>query len=532
MSQYSEALERAWELWDGDPEKARQLAEEITPEALDPGDRGILLWLKGVMEMEKGEASAAIALLWESSALLGSVYIEGKSPDDGRVWANMLERAGSELQDADENASAWEFYHKALQLNQELAGKRTIEDVVSEQEDLVSSFVSVSSALENDEAALPWCKALIKHLEGRLDDQSDRDDWVTLSFYTGVAAKGRQAVGDVEGELAWRRKEVGLDRKLGLNPCDYQGSDFFTGSLFALGHRLETVARFGDAIPVYQELVEAHRRRLLDGRDLLAGALSYTARMLRKLGREEELAGLLPELLDLSRGVAEERGTEDDLINHWENLDEAAGCRRRMGDIRLAAENYREAIAVISPVASKKNILLESWVNLAECLSELGEQEDSLAAYQEAIALDRFFVGDDRLPGDLWNLAVHCLAAAELHEEIGRHDEADVLYAEYLRLFREIYEGDGGPDDAWDLAVALKNRAKFLLAAGRAEQAVQLALEAVPHGIASRPSRETDEDWDYYRSLFLTLAEVFSAAGLDKESEACAQEAAYVPPEG
>jgi tetratricopeptide (TPR) repeat protein/predicted Ser/Thr protein kinase len=150
-----------------------------------------------------------------------------------------------------------------------------------------------------------------------------------------------------------------------------------------------------------------------------------------------------------------------------DTLDEAmvlhnvAETLRHLGRPEDAIASAREAARINRARAGKSHSLAENLVTVGAALGEADRWEEALAAYDEALAIDR-----EILPPNDIELVPLLLGRSLAYKNLKRRDEAKKGYDEVIAL----YEATGASD--MNLAITRFNRGEMALAAGDLEASI------------------------------------------------------------
>jgi tetratricopeptide (TPR) repeat protein len=289
-------------------------------------------------------------------------------------------------------------------------------------------------------------------------------------------------VGRREESVAAVEESVELLRPLAAaNPAAYATD--LAGALNNLTGRLGSVGRREESIDAIEECVALYRA-LAGGNPAaynreLAGALNNLSNQLGYVGRGEEALVAAEESVEVFRALAAMNPVayEADLAIGLNSLSSRLGDLERVDESLAAIEEcvgIRRRLVAAQPAAHTPD-LASALNNLAARLSEADRDEEALAVIQESVGIRRRLFAanpaahEHELAGALNNLSNGL-------GRVGRDEEALAAIEESVEVYRRLIAADPG----WggELAIALRNRARFLRATGREEEAERDLREA------------------------------------------------------
>ncbi len=318
-----------------------------------------------------------------------------------------------------------------------------------------------------------------------------------------------------------------------------------------IGHILEELERFEEALDSYRRAVELERRLGAER----VGTMSRVGGVLERLGRVEEALKVYEEDLEEA----------EELPSPIERCTEASGILHRLGDLhkragrlQKALDCYRDALDRYRALPiEEQDLKLTGWslMQVGFTYAEMGSRARALEIFREARSTAELTTPEHRaellsmIGQELWSLgrlqealSVHQEARAVMEqvpeEERDWHEYGKVLRQLGGALFEmglieralEVYRRSllahaKGPEDAesWKLrAVVHHNMGVASLYLERYEDALgELQLARSAHGCVP----EAERDWEEYANTVAHIASCLRTLGRDSEAEEALDEA-------
>lgn len=223
-------------------------------------------------------------------------------------------------------------------------------------------------------------------------------------------------------------------------------SDMLAGSqrVEDLGRRvveLYRAGRYGEAIPLAQEVLMLRRRFYGETHPLVATSLNNLAALYRAQGRYDEAEPLFRQALDISRGQLGEQH-----LSVATGLNNLAGLYQAQGRYDEAEPLFRQALEIRqSQLGDQHPAVATSLNNLAELYRVQGRYSEAEPLYQQSLEIYREQLGEQHP-----NVATSLNNLAGLYQTQGRYTEAVSLFRQALEIRRERL-GEHHPDVATSL---------------------------------------------------------------------------------
>jgi tetratricopeptide (TPR) repeat protein len=228
---------------------------------------------------------------------------------------------------------------------------------------------------------------------------------------------------------------------------------------------LDNQGRYGEAEPLYQQVLAIMRERLGEQHPHTATILNNLAALYQAQGRYDEAEPLYQQALAIRKAQLGEQ--HPDTAASLNNL---AGLYEAQGRYDEAEPLYQQALAIVRKRLGEQHPLTATILsNLAALYQAQGRYDEAEPLYQQALAIMRERLGEQHP-----DTATSLNNLAGLYRAQGRYDEAEPLYQQALAI-RKAQLGEQHPDTA----TSLNSLAVLYQAQGRYDEAEPLCQQAL-----------------------------------------------------
>ncbi len=317
--------------------------------------------------------------------------------------------------------------------------------------------------------------------EGEVISYSEDGYVIEFEFYEKGIKNYEKSIGLLEKIVSDHKKNI-------PNHPDY------ATSVNKLGYLYQTMGRYAEAEPLYQQALKIRKEKLGENHPDYASSINRLAYLYQTVGRYSEAEPLCWQTVKIFKDVLGENHPD-----YAASLNNLAYLYERMGRYTEADPLYNQASKIFKEVLGKNHPNYASSLdNLANLYQRLGRYPEAEPLYQQASKIRKEKLGENH---PAYATGVNNLAY--LYQIMGRYAEAEPLFQQTVKIFRNVL-GENHPS----YVAFINNLASLYQTMGRYAEAEPLYQQAL------KISKDVlGENHSSYATILESLASLYVSMG-------------------